>query len=191
MLLRGILLLLYEDYVPMYGFCKKNKVALVTDELELYSNQADEAILVMKEVAAWGRSRGFRVWKDEWLTREELITKDAQPENFYIGKVNENTACAFILQWKDSEYWPSAKQGEAVYLHKLCVRRTFAGKNMTKTVIEAIKKLCKANGIKYIRLDTALDEKIIRKIYLTIGFKIVDIIDYPGGRSLALYELEV
>ena len=62
---------------------------------------------------------------------------------------------------------------------------------MTKLVIEAIKKLCKEKTIKYIRLDTALDEKIIRKIYLNIGFKIVDIIDYPNGRSTALYELEV
>lgn len=39
--------------------------------------------------------------------------------------------------------------------------------------------------------DTALDEKTVRKIYLGAGFRIVDIIDYPNGRSLALYEMEV
>lgn len=161
------------------------------ENIEIYSNQIDEAISVMKEVAAWGRSKGFRIWQDEWLTEEELITIDAQPENFYIGKINGNTACAFILQWNDSEYWADAEKNEAVYLHKFCVRREFAGRNMTKIVIEEIKKLCKENGIKYIRLDTALDEKVIRKIYLNIGFKIVDIIDYPNGRSLALYELDI
>ena len=47
------------------------------------------------------------------------------------------------------------------------------------------------NGIKYIRLDTGLDEKVVRKIYLNAGFKIVDIIDFDNGRSMALYELEV
>ncbi len=36
-----------------------------------------------------------------------------------------------------------------------------------------------------------IDEKVIRKIYFNIGFKIVDIIDYPNGRSVAPYELEV
>ncbi len=36
-----------------------------------------------------------------------------------------------------------------------------------------------------------LDEKVVRKIYLNAGFKIVDIIDYDNGRSIALYELEV
>lgn len=159
--------------------------------IKIYPNQIDEAISVMREVAEWGRSRGFRVWPDEWLTMEELVTAEAQPENFYIGKSGGKTACAFILQWNDSEYWPHADRNDAVYLHKLCVRREFAGKNISKSVVDAIKGLCKKRGLKYIRLDTALDEKVIRKIYLNMGFKIVNITDYQNGRSTALYELEV
>ena len=62
---------------------------------------------------------------------------------------------------------------------------------MTKSVIEAIKKICRDRNIKYIRLDTGLDEKVVRKIYLDTGFKIVNIIDYDNGNSMALYELEV
>lgn len=161
------------------------------DNMEFYSNQIDEAIEIMREVAAWGRSRGFRIWPDEWLTKEELITIDAQPENFYVGKTDGNTVCAFILQWNDSEFWGNAQENEAVYLHKFCVRREFAGRNITKLVIETIKKLCREKGIKYIRLDTALDEKVIRKIYLNAGFRIVDILDHPNGRATALYELDV
>ena len=46
-------------------------------------------------------------------------------------------------------------------------------------------------GIRYIRLDVGLDERKIRKIYLNAGFKIVDIIDYENGNSMALYEMEV
>ncbi len=62
---------------------------------------------------------------------------------------------------------------------------------MTQSVVEALRALCRDQGIRYIRLDTGLDEKAVRKIYLRAGFKIVDIIDYDNGRSLALYELEV
>lgn len=36
---------------------------------------------------------------------------------------------------------------------------------MTKLVIEAIKKLCEERSIKYIRLDTALDEKNQKDIF--------------------------
>ena len=62
---------------------------------------------------------------------------------------------------------------------------------MTKLVTEAICAECRKRGIRYIRLDTGLDEKVVRKIYLSAGYKIVDIIDYSNGRSMALYELEV
>lgn len=58
-------------------------------------------------------------------------------------------------------------------------------------VTEAIRKECRKRGSRYIRLDTGLDEKEVRRIYLNAGYKIVDIIDYPNGRSMALYELEV
>ncbi len=159
--------------------------------VEIKFNEVDAAISVMREVAAWGRAQGYRVWLDEWLVPEELITPDAQPENFCIGIIDGETACAFILQWEDSGYWPNAPKYEAAYLHKFCVRRKFAGMGMAKMVTEAIRAECRKRGIKYIRLDTGLDEKAVRKIYLNAGYKIVDIIDYSNGRSTALYELEV
>lgn len=51
----------------------------------------------MQEVAAWGREQGFRVWPDAWLTREELMTAEVGPENFYVGTVNGQDACTFVL----------------------------------------------------------------------------------------------
>lgn len=104
-----------------------------------------------------------------WLTEEELITPDAQPENFCIGIIDGKIACAFILQWADSEYWPNAPKYEAAYFHKFCVRRKFAGMGMTKLVTEAIRAECRKRSIRYIRLDTGLDERVVRNIYLNAG----------------------
>ena len=120
-----------------------------------------------------------------------MVTSDAQPENFCVGTIDGEIACAFILQWADSDYWPDTPKYESAYLHKFCVRRNFAGMGMTKLVTEAIRAECRKRGIRYIRLDTGLDEKAVRKIYLKTGYKIVDIIDYPNGQSMALYQLEV
>lgn len=161
------------------------------EKVEIIYNQSEEAISVMREVARWGREQGFRVWLDEWLTLEELVTDEAKPENFCVGEIDGKIVCAFILQRSDSGYWKDSSVVQAVYLHKLCVKREFAHRNMTKLVVEAIKDECRKKGIKYIRLDTGLDEKVVRKIYLNAGFKIVDIIDYDNGRSVALYEMEV
>ena len=159
--------------------------------ITIHFNEITSAISIMREVAAWGREQGFRVWPDDWLTPEELITADAQPENFCIGTMDEAVACAFILQWSDSDYWPDAPKYEAAYLHKLCVRRKYAGMGMTKLVVDAVRTECRKRGVRYIRLDTGADETAVKKIYLNAGFKIVDRIDHPNGRSTVLYELKV
>lgn len=36
--------------------------------LKISFNQAEQAISVMREVSAWGREQGYRVWPDERLT---------------------------------------------------------------------------------------------------------------------------
>lgn len=159
--------------------------------LEIRENQMDEAIAVMRETAAWGRERGYRVWLDEWLTKEALLSEEVGPENFYVGYVEGKPACGFILQWRDQEHWPEAEEFEAAYLHKFCVRREFAHHNMTKQVLESIKEECRRRGIRYIRLDTGLDEVAVRKIYLEAGLHIVKILDREGGRATALYQMEV
>lgn len=142
------------------------------ENIEICYNKVQEAISVMKEVAEWGRNKGFNIWLDEWLTPEELITEETKPQNFCIGKINNRTVCAFILQNSDVTYRGNRLSNEAVYLHKLCVKRKFAHREIAKSIVEAIRTECRNNGVKYIRLDTGLDEKVVRKIYLRIGFKL-------------------
>lgn len=145
----------------------------------------------MREVAGWYRDHGFRVWPDEWLTSQELITEEAGPENFYVGTVDEQIVCAFILQWSDREYWPESPEFEAGYLHKLCVRREFAHRNMTAEVVKALKVECRRHGAKYLRLDTGYDEPVVRDIYLNAGFRIVRTLEKDGKPVMLLYEMEL
>ncbi|MDF2543253.1 MAG: hypothetical protein K0S47_2971 [Herbinix sp.] len=135
-------------------------------ELNIVWNQPDEAIKVMKEVASWRRQKGYRVWLDEWLSREELITEEVNKENLCIGLVENNVACATILQWVDNNWWPNAKMYDACYIHKLCVRREFAGRGIPALLIEAIKLECRKRNTRYIRLDTGWDEEVVKRIYL-------------------------
>lgn len=158
---------------------------------QLLPNRPGEAMAVMREVAAWGRGRGLRVWPEERLTEEALFTDEAGPENFYIGQVKGDTACAFILQWSDREFWPQAAPGEAGYLHKLCVRRKFAHRGMTGRVVEALKDECRRHGANYLRLDTGYGETAVRDIYLAAGFDIVKTLERDGTPVMLLYEMKL
>lgn len=160
-------------------------------ELMITAGETDRAISIMREVAAWGRDQGFRVWRPERLTPEELLTEEARPENFYVGTMDGRAACAFILQWSDREYWPNAPEYEAAYLHKLCVCREFAHMGMTARVVERVREECTRNGARYIRLDTGANEPAVRDIYLNAGFQIVNTLERGGKPVLLLYELEL
>lgn len=163
----------------------------MTGMLLIRNGEPDRAIEIMREVAAWGRGRGLRVWPEEWLTREALLTEEAQPENFFVGSLDGMEACAFILQWSDREYWPDAPKYEAAYLHKLCVRREFAHRNMTGQVLECVKEECVKRGVRSIRLDTGAQEPVVQRIYLDAGFKIVKTLEHDGVPMMFLYELDV
>ena len=158
-------------------------------ELVLVPNSPGRAIAIMREVAAWGRERGLR---GEPLLRphpEELLTDEAGPSNFYVGAVDGEEACAFILQWSDREWWPEAEPFEAGYLHKLCVRRKFAHRGMTARVVEAVKAECARRGVRRLRLDTGAEEAVVRDIYLAAGFEVVKTIAQNGRPVMLLYEL--
>lgn len=96
------------------------------DNFKVLKGDVETAIDIMKEVTIWGRSVGLNVWKDEYLTREKLLA-DINEDDFCIGQVSNNNACCMILQWNDVLFWPKAKENEAGYVHKLCVRREYSG----------------------------------------------------------------
>ncbi len=153
--------------------------------------EVDRAIWIMKEVATWGRSVGHRVWLDEWLTREELLTAEVSDVDFCIGQVDGVDACCMILQWSDKEWWAETGINEAGYIHKLCVRRAYSGMGMPKKMIDFAKEVCRKRGIKYLRLDTGLDEEKMKEIYIGLGFEIVRKVELGNGRAMALYELKI
>ncbi len=160
-------------------------------KMVILHHQVDHAIEIMREVTAWGREQGFPVWSEESITKEALLSDEVKEDAFCVGQFDQVNVCAFILQWKDSIFWPGAPEYEAAYLHKFCVRREFAHQNMTKKVIEAIKQECRDRGIRYIRLDTGWNKERVKQIYLDAGFQIVGKIVPETGKEMALYEMIV
>ena len=161
------------------------------EEIIILHNQVDNAIEIMREVTAWGHEQGFPVWSGESITKEALLSDEAKEDTFCVGQLDQVNVCGFILQWKDSIFWPGVPEYEAAYLHKFCVRREFAHQNMTKKVIEAIRQECRDRGVKYIRLDTGWNKDKVKQIYLDAGFQIVGKTVLESGKEMALYEMTV
>lgn len=160
------------------------------DDFRIVKGDVDAAINIMKEVARWGRSVGFNVWRDEYLTREKLMV-NVNEEDFCVGQVmGENTSC-MILQWSDTLYWPKAKENEAGYIHKLCVRRDYAGTGLSQKMVEFAIEECKKRNVQYLRLDTGWNKKKLCNLYKSLGFKIVDKVLLEDDGEFALFEMKI
>ncbi len=160
------------------------------NDFNVSKGDVDTAIYIMKEVATWGRSIGLNVWKDEHLTREGLMVNVFE-DDFYVGKVLGNNACCMLLQWSDTFFWPNSKENEAGYVHKLCVRREYAGMGLPGKMIEFAIEECKRRNIIYLRLDTGWDNEKLCNLYKNLGFEIVDKFLFDNGAAMALFEMKI
>ena len=162
----------------------------MVENFKVAKGEVENAINIMIEVASWGRSVGLTVWKDEALTMEKLLRHAIQDE-FCVGQVSGNNSCCMILQWEDTFFWPNAKKNEAGYVHKLCVRREYAGQGFSRKLVEFAIKECKKRNINYLRLDTGWSNTNLCTLYKSLGFEIVDNFLLDDGGAFALFEMKI
>lgn len=162
----------------------------MTDNFSVLSGEIEAAINIMKEVTNWGRSVGLSVWKDEYITKKKLL-EGVNEDNFYVGQVSKDNASCMILQWKDILFWPEAKENEAGYIHKLCVRRKYSGIGLSQKMVEFAIQECKKRNIGYLRLDTGWNKKKLCNLYESLGFKLVGKVILDDRGEFALFEMKI
>jgi ribosomal protein S18 acetylase RimI-like enzyme len=158
-------------------------------DFAICQGNVDNAINIMKEVAQWCEDTGKNMWKTDELSKDILL-KGISEENFYVGRVGNDNAAAMILQWHDPLFWPLIEEDESGFIHKLCVRRIYSGKGLSRMMIDYAIEECKKKRIRYLRLDTGWDRQKLCDLYESLGFikvgkKTIGVLDY------ALYELEI
>ena len=88
------------------------------------------------------------------------------------------------LQTEDALFWPNDAPGEALYIHKVAVSRSHAGRGWTKRLIDFAVDAAQRLEIPHLRLDTVPIARML-KIYQDLGFEIVDTEPQDfDGRSL-------
>src|SRR5512137_962983 len=91
----------------------------------------DEAVNIMREAARWLVDTGRPLWKLEGLTREKLLV-DNQKDEFHVLKIDNVGGAAMILKWEDKFFWPDILRGESGFIHKLSIKRKYAGTGISR-----------------------------------------------------------
>jgi GNAT superfamily N-acetyltransferase len=146
------------------------------------------AVDIMREAASWLIETGKPMWRLEDITEDNIlagITKD----DVYVGWVADESAAAMVLQWSDPFFWPHAKD-DSGFIHKLSVRRRFAGTNISSEMVEWAKQETLRRGKEYLRLDCAGDRPKLCSFYEGLRFRQTDR-RMVGAFDTAFYELRL
>ena len=77
------------------------------------------------------------------------------------------------LQDFDRPYWPEARDGEALYVHRLAVCRAHGGRGLSRAMLDWAAAEARRSGRTFVRLDTELRPALIA-LYENAGFARVD-----------------
>ncbi|WP_373854702.1 GNAT family N-acetyltransferase [Clostridium arbusti] len=107
--------------------------------------------------------------------------------DFYIDYQNRVPVACIAITDLDTKYWPEIPKGKSLYIHKLAVKREFAGKGISKELINFAKHLSIRNGINSLRLDCNLQRNKLKMLYENKGFIYAGKKNFGNNYDMALY----
>ena len=144
-----------------------------------------EGILI--DAVIWMKKNKLQNQWNEDSIKWYSLSRDYQINNFNIYYQNGMPAACIAITDLDQKYWPEIPQGKSLYIHKLVVMRKFAGKGISKELINYAKKLSFKNDIGSLRLDCNLQRNKLRMLYESEGFMYAATKKSENNYDMALY----
>lgn len=139
------------------------------------NDQPDTFLNIVREVGQWLVDGGQTMWKIETLTAANLFDDYTTGNCYVMYAVDDNgpekPAAAFMLQWKDPLYYADVPDNTAGFIHKLAIRREFAGQNLFQPILEFCQRVCLQRNIHEIQLETDATRPPLMRFYERYGFQ--------------------
>lgn len=150
----------------------------------------DTVATMHAEITQWLAAKGTDQWQ---RTREHVrqsITRDVMAGTCWLAYSGKTIAGTVTIDtYADPEFWTEEDQPtDAVYVHRMIVRREFAGRGIGKVLIRVAESLARAAGRRWIRLDAWSTNKQLHRYYAQLGFEHVRTLQYPHRGSGALFQ---
>jgi GNAT superfamily N-acetyltransferase len=140
--------------------------------LEIRAAAVAEAPIVseiLTEAAAWLRGRGAPLWSESEVA-PPAIAPDVHSGFFFLGWSGPIAVGTMRLTPSDPVFWPEASPGDALYLHRLAVRRSVAGGQVSFALLRWALGHARSRGAAFLRLDCEASRPALRRIYERFGF---------------------
>jgi GNAT superfamily N-acetyltransferase len=134
--------------------------------------RASETLIVssiLQEAAEWLCQRGDPLWSASELA-PEAVGGDVDAGFYLLAFADAEAGGTARLTPEDPAFWPDAIPGEAAYIHRLAVRRAYAGGILSRVIVSWACHRAKNLGYAYLRLDCDAGRPRLCKLYDDMGF---------------------
>ena len=154
---------------------------------------------IQKGGRAFLKEQAINQWQHGEPSRETIINDINEGISYVFEKSGEIVVTAMLTTFDgDYENYPTLWSENSSYLaiHRLATAKQFWNQGIMREFMEAIHFFSKSQNIKFLRIDTHFDNKIMRKFLSNFGFKERGIIKLTmknilDDKERVAYELEV
>jgi GNAT superfamily N-acetyltransferase len=124
---------------------------------------------ILGEATRWLESSGKVMWWDDELLPSRLAV-DVEAGLFHVAVCNGEIAGVIKFQLEDLLFWPDIDQSESAFIHRLAVRRRFAGGLVSSALLQWAVDRTRRLDRRYLRLDCEASRPRLRALYERFGF---------------------
>jgi predicted GNAT family N-acyltransferase len=147
---------------------------------QAHSSDAQEVRSILVETATWLEEQQMPLWKVDELQLETIV-RDIENKQFFLAEVDGEAAGVFKFQMEDQLFWPDVPLDESAFLHRVAVRRRFAGGIVSTAMMRWAAQRTRDLGRCYLRLDCDAARTKLRAVYERFGFR------HHGDRRVGPY----
>jgi GNAT superfamily N-acetyltransferase len=125
---------------------------------------------ILWEAARWLDQGGRPMWRDDELSPSH-IAEDIQAGLFFLAECERDAAGTIKFQLEDALFWPDVPPTQSAFVHRLAVRRRFAGGAVSSALLEWAVLRTRSLGRRFLRLDCEESRPRLRQVYERFGFR--------------------
>ncbi len=144
---------------------------------------------ILGEASRWLEQRGIPMWHVDELNRDEIAVHVAEGLYFLAEHTGAVAGC-LRFQRSDLLFWPDESQDDSAYLHRLAVRREFAGGTTSEALLSWAVEHSRSLGLRFVRLDCEASRPRLRDLYERFGF-VQHSHRQVGPHFVARYQLDI
>jgi GNAT superfamily N-acetyltransferase len=132
---------------------------------------------------------GTTMWVEHELA-EDRIAAEVDAGLFYVAECDGDIVGALKFQLDDQLFWPDLATDDSTFIHRLAVRRNYAGQGVSTALLRWAVDHARSLGRKYLRLDCDAERARLRDLYERFGFRFHSF-RQVGSYYVARYELDL